>query len=126
MEPTHVQPNDPACGEKSAVEARPHTVLVNTTDGVSRWWCGCGAKRGGYRVERVCRAEGLVHQQAHTAAWDALCAHNADAALQRLEDAVQRSCEAIYAQREGYWPNESERHRIAIALLAHTDGGPRG
>ena len=38
--------------------------------------------------------------------------------LDRLEASVERACQAIYAEREGYWPSDSERHNIAIALVA--------
>lgn len=37
--------------------------------------------------------------------------------LLALEDDVERACQAIYAQREGYWPSDMERHHIAIALV---------
>lgn len=39
--------------------------------------------------------------------------------LRRLEAAVEHACQAIYGQREGYWPSDMERHHIAIALVAY-------
>ena len=50
----------------------------------------------------------------------------AEIALEDLENAVEIACQAIYAECHGYWPTESERRRIAIALcatLARADGG---
>lgn len=37
--------------------------------------------------------------------------------LRLLEALVESACQAIYAERRGYWPNEVERHHIAIALI---------
>lgn len=37
--------------------------------------------------------------------------------LTHLERLVQAGCEAIYREREGYWPSDMERHHIAIALV---------
>lgn len=34
---------------------------------------------------------------------------------------TQLACEAIYRHFEGYWPNESERQRLVVALAAVTD-----
>jgi hypothetical protein len=39
-------------------------------------------------------------------------------ALVKVEEAVERACQAIYAEFDGYWPSDLERARIAVALLA--------
>lgn len=41
-----------------------------------------------------------------------------DRDLERLEAIVQRACSAVYMAREGYWPSDSERARIAIAVCS--------
>ena len=46
--------------------------------------------------------------------------------LHRLETAVDLCCQAIYRQREGYWPSDAERHHIAIALVAYADAVTTG
>lgn len=38
--------------------------------------------------------------------------------LVQVERAVERACEAIYREFDGYWPSDGERARIAVALLA--------
>lgn len=38
--------------------------------------------------------------------------------LSELEQRVEGACRAIYGAFEGYWPSDSERARIAVALLS--------
>ena len=43
--------------------------------------------------------------------------------LTELEVRVEQACRAIYREFEGYWPSDSERARIAVALLAAAGSG---
>lgn len=39
-----------------------------------------------------------------------------------LEELTEEGCKAIYARFKGYWPTESERARISVAIEAAVNG----